>query len=266
MLLITLTTDFGSSSEYSGSLKGAILRAAPGAKIVDITHNVKPFSVINGAFVLASAAPQFPRAVHLCVIDPGVGSERKLLALKTRYGHWLLGPDNGVLIDASERLGGIKEAYFLIPKHFVSQRISPTFHGRDILAPAAAIISYTDDASEIGAPLEIEELTGSPLTCEFSDSQVTSIVADIDRFGSLRVPVLYREIESRFELKETVEIILSERNASYRAKIAKFFAEVEKGELLIYEDSSGYTGISANLFSANRILNAEIGGKIILRF
>ena len=135
--MITLTSDFGLKDPYVAEMKGAILTINPKATTIDVTHDVEKFNIREGAFMLASAAPYFPKGtVHLVVVDPGVGTERRAILIETKLG-FFVGPDNGVLVLAAKNQG-IKHIYQLTNPKFTLPNISGTFHGRDIFAPAAA--------------------------------------------------------------------------------------------------------------------------------
>jgi S-adenosylmethionine hydrolase len=138
MLPIYLLTDFGTSDEWVAVLKGAIRTISPTAEVSDISHDIPPFDLCKGAVVLAAAAPFLPPGVHLAVVDPGVGTERRALLLECGRGDLLLGPDNGLLLPAAGRLGGISAAWSVEAEALLPHSPHPTFHGRDVFAPVAA--------------------------------------------------------------------------------------------------------------------------------
>ncbi|MBN2025493.1 MAG: SAM-dependent chlorinase/fluorinase, partial [Actinobacteria bacterium] len=148
--LITLTSDFGLSEEWVAAVKGVILSINPSAAIVDISHEIPPFDIGKGAFVLAAALPFMPAAVHMAVVDPGVGTRRLAVALVVERGDVLVGPDNGLLLPAAARLGGVRQAYHLDNQDFFRMPVHPTFHARDIFAPVAAHLSLGAGAEEMG--------------------------------------------------------------------------------------------------------------------
>ena len=154
--MITLTSDFGLKDPYVAEMKGVILTINPNATIVDITHGVEKFNIRMGAFMLASAAPYFPKGtVHLAVVDPGVGTERRAILVQTKQG-FFVGPDNGVLMLAAQNQG-IEHTYELTNPKFMLPQVSSTFHGRDIFAPAAAYLDISVKPSEFGP--EINDAT-----------------------------------------------------------------------------------------------------------
>ncbi|MCX7832517.1 MAG: SAM-dependent chlorinase/fluorinase [Actinobacteria bacterium] len=262
--IITFTTDFGYKDEYVASVKAAIQSYSTDIMIVDISHEITPFSVLEGAFILASAAPHFKKAVHLAVVDPQVGSQRTPLILKTKFGHFLVGPDNGLLIPATERLGGIAQAFKIIPDRFVAWKISKTFHGRDIFAPASAMLAMGLAPEEIAEPIDEKCLTASPFKVEFSKNSLKCLVANVDRFGSLRLGVSFDDISRNYGKPKQIK--LKAGKVEKELSFGEYFSQFGKGELFFYEDSSGYIAISANLESADKILGLSLGEEVELEF
>lgn len=261
--VLTLLDDFGSSDEYVSSVKARVLSINEKAEVVDISHEIPAYDVLSGASLLMAACGAFSRAIHIAVVDPGVGSKRRALALRTATGSWLVGPDNGILLPAGDRLGGIVEAYEIKPEYFAWWEVSDTFHGRDIFAPAAAFISLDEDATIVGDPIEIESLREAPFKIprvEGNEAEVTII--GIDRFGSLRLSIC-RGCWPEFDGAERIETVI--KGDSYMLPIKKTFFEVEKGKLFVYLDSSSFYGIAANQAEAAKIMDAKPGEKIKLR-
>ena len=155
---ITFLTDFGLQDDFVGVCRGVIKRIAPDAEILDITHGIAPQHVLQGALVLANTLPYMPEGVHLAVVDPSVGTERRALAVRSGDGRLHVGPDNGLLITAAEKLGGIDGAWQLANERYALQHVSRTFHGRDIFAPAAAHLALGLDPAELGPPIAPAEL------------------------------------------------------------------------------------------------------------
>ena len=137
-VVITFLSDFGLQDDFVGTCHGVMKRLAPQVEIIDITHGIPPQHVLQGALVLSNTLPYMPEGVHLAVVDPGVGGHRRPLALRTEDGRMLVGPDNGLLIPAAERLGGVNEAHELANPEYALDTVSRTFHGRDLFSPAAA--------------------------------------------------------------------------------------------------------------------------------
>ena len=181
--LITLTTDFGLSDPFVGIMKGVIATRAPQVPVVDVSHGIPPQAVVVGAFVLQQAAPYFPRGtVHVAVVDPGVGSERRALCIETNAGCFV-GPDNGVLALAAEAAGIRRIVELTAERFFLSPR-SSTFHGRDVFAPVAAALASGTPPGDFGA--ERGELVRVPMPVPVTDATgVHGEVLYVDHFGNL---------------------------------------------------------------------------------
>src|SRR5918999_2223398 len=154
---ITFLSDFGLQDDFVGVCHGVIKRIAPDVEIVDITHGIPPQSVLQGALVLANTVPYLPAGVHLAVVDPGVGSDRRGIALRADE-RIFVGPDNGLLVIAGEKVGGVSAAQEITNRRYALEPVSATFHGRDIFSPAAAHLSLGLDPAELGNALDIETL------------------------------------------------------------------------------------------------------------
>ena len=157
MACVSLTTDYGLADGFVAACHGVLLRQAPGVPIVDVTHLIPPGDVRRGAAVLAQTVPHLPRGAHVAVVDPGVGTRRRAVALRTPKG-FLVGPDNGLLLPAAEALGGVVEAVDLT----IPAGIPATFHGRDVFAPAAAALVTGRPLAELGRPADPATLVRLP--------------------------------------------------------------------------------------------------------
>jgi len=183
MTIVTLTTDFGLADGYVGTMKGVILSIAPGAHLVDVSHDIAPQHVRQAAYVLSRAAPYFPRGtVHLAVVDPGVGSARRPLLVQTSDACFV-GPDNGLFTFALEQPSA--QAYELDRREFWRPGVSATFHGRDIFAPVAAHLANgrlpADLGTPVADPLRLPEL----IAVQVKPGHLRGHVIHIDRFGNL---------------------------------------------------------------------------------
>lgn len=244
--LITFTSDFGTSEEWVGAVKGVILSVNPRAVIVDISHHIPPFDIGKGAFVLAAALPHMPRGVHLAVVDPGVGTRRLAVVLECARGDFLVGPDNGLLLPAAERLGGVSRAYFLENRDFFRHPVHPTFHARDLFAPVAAHLSLGVDPSEMGMAMEVEDLVPAPWgRAREGEGAVYASVIDVDRFGSLRLNAYPEQVERLgYQLGDRVMVGIGE--GEMEVLLVSTFGEVEAGTPLLFEDSSGVMALGIN--------------------
>src|SRR5438552_11792669 len=149
---VTFLTDFGLQDDFVGTCHGVMKRIAPDVEIIDITHGLEPGRVLQGALVLANTLPYMPEGVHLAVVDPGVGGSRRALALRDASGRLYVGPDNGLLMPAAEKLGGIAEVHELANPEYALESVSRTFHGRDLFSPAAAHLALGVPPHEIRPP------------------------------------------------------------------------------------------------------------------
>jgi S-adenosylmethionine hydrolase len=251
---ISLTTDYGTFDGFVAACHGAIARIAPGVQVIDVTHHVPPADVSRGATVLAQTAPYLPTAVHVAVIDPGVGTSRRALVLQTPGG-LLVGPDNGSLIWAAEALGGIEAAYELSNKDWLLGDVSRTFHGRDVFSPAAAHLAVGAAPADAGASVDLDSLVRLPdPTVTVGDGWIEAEVITVDRFGNVQLAA-GGDVLAGLSTELTV-------NGAVRARRGATFAEVGPGELLVYEDSAGHVAIAVNNGRAVVVLSVRPGDLI----
>ncbi len=149
-MLITFLTDFGLEDDFVGVCHGVIQRIAPGTQVIDVTHGIRPQAILEGASTLADALRYMPVGVHLAVVDPEVGGDRRPVALRSGDGRLYVGPDNGLLVPAAERLGGIEAAHELTNRDLWLERVSRTFHARDIFSPVAAHLAAGTALETVG--------------------------------------------------------------------------------------------------------------------
>ncbi|MCK8115681.1 SAM hydrolase/SAM-dependent halogenase family protein [Anaerosoma tenue] len=256
--IICFTSDFGSGDTWVGMCHAVILRACPQVRIVDLAHDVPPFDIRKAAVVAASGVWQLPDAIHLAVVDPGVGGGRRDLIVVTGSGSILVGPDNGVLIPATWRSGGIAEVFSIVPEHLDFSLPLPTFHARDILAPAAAILACGVQASVIGEPVDPDTMAGPPFAPHRveGDALVAEVI-DIDRFGSFRIAIPAEALHDRVGRGERVEITIG--HLLVEAPFGLTFSDVEEGEPVVLIDSSGWLTVAVNLGSAADRYGVEPG-------
>lgn len=249
MAIVTLTTDF--SGHYTGIMAGVVKGIAPSAEVITITDRVEPFDVKGGAFVLLSSYKHFPRGtVHAAVVDPGVGTSRRAVAIRTR-GYWFVGPDNGLLSPAAEE-DGIVEA-FELPRQGASA--SRTFEGRDVFAPAAGLIAAgAAPAPGWGAAGGIQRLElWKSVGCEF----VRCEVVFVDRFGNLTLSL--REDDTDLE----GELVVQLGGKTFRAKRAGTYSEIGEG-LGIVVGSEGFYELAVRGGSAKEMTGAVGGSEVSL--
>jgi S-adenosylmethionine hydrolase len=257
--LITLTTDFGLHDEYLGALKGVLLSFLYEARIVDISHLIAPQDVLGASMVLAGSAPFFPDGtVHLVVVDPGVGSDRRILAIKTAR-HIFVGPDNGVFSPFLQTEPVVihhitNSALFRFP-------VSPTFHGRDIMAPIAARLAGGMDISVVGPAVPLETCcflaTSAPVS---TGGQLHGQIVSKDHFGNLRTNISKDEIAN---LSGAGELVLQAGGRTATGLHATY-TEKRPGELIALIDSRGFLEIAVVEGNAAATTKMGVGDLFIL--
>jgi len=249
-----------------------MLSICPDAQIIDIAHTIRKFAVGDGAFILSTALPYMPAGVHLAVVDPGVGMERRPVALRVARGDVLVGPDNGLLMLGAEALGGISEARQLDNRAlWLAPATSRTFHGRDIFAPVAARLA-TGSArfDEVGSIVDIDALVALPQpTAEVGQGWLETEVIYVDSFGNLRLAGGAQDmVQALGDVSgdRPVRVEVNER-AGFgprveEARFAETFGAVPAGTSLLYIDSSGHLALADNQGSAASRLGTAVGARI----
>lgn len=257
--IITLTTDFGLNDPYVAEMKAVILNIKPNVTIIDITHYVEKFNIRMAAYILACAAQYFPRGtIHVAVVDPGVGTKRRPIIVQTKYGYYV-GPDNGVLILAA-RNQGIEHIYEISNRKFMSPRVSSTFHGRDIFAPASAHLANGIPPSEFGQEIHEIEAPEFSKIVKNKDMLIGEVI-HIDDFGNIITNFREEEVDSS-GLKDMLNVKLKE--VELKLKLCKAYAEVGFHEPLAIIGSHGFLEISINQGNAARRFNINVGDKVAL--
>jgi S-adenosyl-L-methionine hydrolase (adenosine-forming) len=248
---ISLTTDYGTFDGFVAACHGAIARIAPDVRVIDVTHHVPPADVSRGAAVLAQTAPYLPQSVHCAVVDPGVGTSRRGIALGTPNGV-LVGPDNGLLIWAAEALGGVDDAVELANKDWFLGDVSRTFHGRDVFAPAAARLATGAALGDAGPSVDQDSLVRLPdPVVTVGDGWIEAEVMTVDRFGNVQLAAPGGTLAGL-----GADLVV---NGNVSARRGVTFADVEKGDLLVYEDSAGRVAIAVNNGRAVVVLSVRPG-------
>jgi S-adenosylmethionine hydrolase len=243
--IISFISDFGLDDTWVGVCHALIARACPDVVVVDLGHQVPVFDVRAGASMAAAGVHQLPDAIHLVVVDPGVGGGRRDLVVVTKRGTLLVGPDNGILLPASRRGGGIALAVAL-PQ---PSQGAPTFHARDVLAPAAAALACGSSAESLGEVVDPASLVAAPFGEAVRDGDyVLGEVLEADRFGSLRLSIPCDDLDSLGLRSDRVEIGLGHNTLA--VPFGKTFCEVPEGEPIALVDASGWLVLAVNLGSA----------------
>jgi S-adenosylmethionine hydrolase len=260
---ISMTTDYGGDDGFVAACKGVIAQIAPDVRILDVTHNVPPQDVRRGAAVLAQTAPYLPPAVHLAVVDPGVGTDRRGLAVVTPGG-MLVGPDNGLLTPAADALGGIAAAYELTNSEFWRPAVSPTFHGRDVFAPAAAHLATGTPPEKLGAAVQQATLVRLPAPeTNLAAGRLETEVLSVDRFGNVQLAATATEL-AKVGLQAPMRVRLRLNLVTVEATLGSTFNDVPHGALLAYVDSAGLVALAVNGGSAAGRLVIVPGGRVEL--
>lgn len=263
---ITFLSDYGYDDEFAGVCRAVIARIAPDATVIDLTHGIPRHGVERGAAVLASALPYTPAGIHVAVVDPGVGSPRHAVAVRAATeDRILVGPDNGLLWPAIERLGGAVEAADVSLSDLRLEPISATFHGRDVFAPVAAHLARGASLSEAGERIDAESLIRIEAPEPAIEAgHIRARVVSVDRFGNSALDLAEGHLPRsglRMGRPVAVDVAGSTRDAIF----ALTFADVPDGGLLLYEDSTGSLALAVNRGDAAAELGLEPGAEITLR-
>jgi S-adenosyl-L-methionine hydrolase (adenosine-forming) len=261
-VIITFLSDFGLQDDFVGTCHGVIKRIAPEAEIIDITHGIPAQRVLQGALVLAETIAYMPEGVHLAVVDPGVGTVRKPLVLRSADGRLYVGPDNGLLVPAAERTGGIDGAWELAAPRFRLEPVSRTFHARDIFSPAAAHLASGVAPHELGPELDPASLVRIEVPAPvIGRGFLRARVLLVDRFGNVQLNLKADDLaQVGIESGTRVEIELGLQR--FYASAAKTFADVRVGDIALYEDAYGNVAIAINSGDAAEMLAAAAGDTV----
>lgn len=257
--MITFTSDFGTADPYAAIVKGVLLSINPKAEVLDLSHELAPHEIRRAAFFVASACPVFPpKTIHLCVVDPGVGSSRKSILLITDKGTYV-GPDNG-LFSLIWQNSNEKEAFWLKSEKYFLSGVSRTFDARDWFGPVAAYLSLGVAPEEFGPALRSIHLLPLPEPVKQGRDRGGPFAGEIiyiDRFGNLVTNFSYELVQEK-----NIEIKLG----SCKMKgLASNYASIPRGQTAPILGSLGYLEIAGNAVSAQRFLKAKIGGKVELK-
>lgn len=258
---VAFLTDYGYDDEFAGACRLVIERLAPGTELIDLTHGIPPGDVRRGALALEAAAARAGPCVYLAVVDPGVGTERRGVALAAGQSY-LVGPDNGLLAAAAERLGGVSEAVDVSDTPLRLDAVAPTFHGRDVFAPVAAHLASGRPLAVAGEPIDPSGLVPLGLPSPVVEAGGTVVhVLYADRFGNLVLDARAGELE----IAPGASLTVAGGGAELAAVRGSTFADAVAGGLVLYEDSSGRLGIAANGASAAEMLGAGRDDELLLK-
>jgi S-adenosylmethionine hydrolase len=259
---ITFLSDYGLEDDFVGVCHAVIARIAPDARVVDLTHGLERHDVRTAAIVLRRSLPFCAPGVHVAVVDPGVGTARRAIALRTtEEDRILVGPDNGLLSLAAQRFGGIAEVVDVTRSIHRLEPVSATFHGRDIFAPVAAHLAAGAEFAEAGDPIDADEIARIEMPLAFVDgNELYAHAIGFDRFGNIMLDVEHAELTgSGFRLGHGVEV--NGRPGVY----AVTFGDVAPGELLLYEDAYRTLALAVNRGSAREQLGVDRDDELRIR-
>jgi S-adenosylmethionine hydrolase len=236
-VLVTFLSDFGLEDDFVGTCHGVMKVIAPELEILDITHGIQRHSVLQGAIVLANTLPYVPKGVHLAVVDPGVGSGRRSIVLRSGDGRFFVGPDNGLLVLAAEKLGGIQAAHEITNPAYALEHVSATFHGRDLFSPVAAHLAQGVALEEVGPAIAPDTLVRLEIPkADVTHRRIRASCLYVDRFGNMQLNLTRKDLETLAgEPGTRVELEIGAER--YFAVTARTFADAPDGEIIVYEDA-----------------------------
>lgn len=249
--IITFLTDFGPNGGPA-ACKGVMLSICRDAQIVDVAHDVRKYAIRDGAFLLRFALPYVPVGVHVAVVDPGVGTPRRAIGIRTGRGDVLIGPDNGLLLPAADALGGAVEARELTNRDLWLPVTTSTFHGRDIFSPVTAHLAAGDfDFEMVGPQIPLESLVRLPEPeARAAEGSIETVVTYVDSFGNLRLAGGRDDLDTAFgELdgQDSVPLVAEfDGGPREQTRYASTFGSVPLGESLVYVDSLGNLALADN--------------------
>jgi S-adenosylmethionine hydrolase len=247
--VIGFLTDFGLDGA-AAACRGVMLSICPDAQIVDICHTVRKYAIRDGAFILRATLPYLPVGTHVGVVDPGVGTERRPIAVEVGRGDVLVGPDNGLLLPAAEALGGVRRARELTNREHWLPAVSSTFHGRDVFAPVAAHLAAGDASfGDLGPDIGTASLVRLPWPRALAtDGVLETEVTYVDSFGNLRLAGGHDDLAAAFgtlEAASRVRVRVGDIDVG-EAALASSFGGVPDGAILLYVDSTGDLALAVN--------------------
>ncbi|GGS19975.1 SAM hydrolase/SAM-dependent halogenase family protein [Actinokineospora fastidiosa] len=258
---ISFTTDYGLADGFPAICEGVIARIAPNARVLHVTHHVPAQDVRRGAEVLAQAVPYLPPGVHLAVVDPGVGTARRAVAVAT-LGGVLVGPDNGLLVPAAEALGGMVAAVELTEHRL--EPVSPTFHGRDVFAPAAAHLALGRPLGELGPEVDPGALVRLPAPVTSAvPGRLTTEVLGADGFGNVQLAAVGPDLATAGAAPGSgVHVEIGGR--SVEAVVGRTFGDVAAGAAVVLLDSAGRVAVAVNGGSAQAVFGGRAGDRAVV--
>jgi hypothetical protein len=271
--IIALITDFGTKGQhYVAAMKAVILNINPRVKIIDISHGISSYSIIEASYILKTTYKHFPKTtVFIIVVDPGVGSTRKIIALKTNLNYFFIGLDNGVFPNAFN-IAEISNCVSIQNEEYFNHPVSSTFHGRDIMAPVGAYITKDKNfpLSDLGSKFDFNSLIKIPIIfkIDLENRSIMSSIQYIDSFGNgtTTIPMIGNKIkDSDLTLEDELKISIFINNNEYDGIFSSHFSSVPKDSILFLVGSTGFLEVSINQGHAAKILDFKVGDIITIR-
>jgi S-adenosyl-L-methionine hydrolase (adenosine-forming) len=261
---ICFFSDYGYADDFAGTCRAVMARISPEVRVIDVTHGLVQRDVLGGAVILRNTLPYMPdHAVHLAVVDPGVGGPRRAVALRSAGDRLFVGPDNGLLTLAADAASGVTEAFALTNRELWMAPLSETFHGRDVFAPVAARLAAGLSLDEVGDAIDPAGLVRLELPPPRRHRDgLTATAVLVDRFGNIALNLDAGQLEAA-RLGETVELVCG--GERYLARIARTFSSVRPSDIVILVDSYGQVAVAVNHGSAAEVLGLDAGEEVRLR-
>jgi len=262
--VVCFLSDYGYEDDFAGTCRGVIASMAPDVRVIDITHGLARHDVLGAAFVLRNTMRYMPgHAVHLAVVDPGVGGPRRAVVLRSGEDRFFVGPDNGLLVLAAETDGGIDHAWEITNHELFLQPMSATFHGRDVFAPAAASLATGLPPAQVGPEIDPAGLIRVQLPATHATPHgLRAAAVLIDRFGNVALNLDAEQLEQA-GLGDPIEVVCS--GERYLARVARSFMEVRPSDIMVLVDSYGQVALAVNTGSAEDVMGLEPGDVVELR-
>lgn len=262
-LFISISTDFGPGNKGIGVMKAVILGICPDAQIITLANDIPGFDIREGARLLEAAA-WLPVGYHICVVDPGVGTVRRGLAIQTGRGDVLVGPDNGVLLPAARFLGGVKNVHQITNEQLMREPVSPVFHGRDVFAPVAAHLACGRALREVGPALPLEELVGAPYEeAEMRRDAIEATIISRNTFGNVFLNVRAEAMHELCTVGESITVHAGEQQLAVPYR--RTFGDVAVGKEVILDDDFGRVELAINQGNFAETYNIERGESLLLK-
>lgn len=264
MKLITLSSDFGKQTQGIAQMEGVIYKINPQARVIHLMHGITAFDLFTAAWAMESVA-FLPVGYHVCVVDPGVGTNRKAIIVKAKRGDYFIGPDNGCLMTAPRVLGGIEKIVEITNKKYMNRPVSPIFHGRDIFAPAAAHLSLGIPIEEFGEVVKEGECVKAPYgEARVVNGEIEAIAIHVNDFGSVHLNIMQEEFD-KLALNHGEKVVLEFNGKKIELPFVKTFGEVPKGLPLIMKDDYSRIEIALNQGCFVKEFPLKVGGKVLIK-